>query len=305
MALAGVLSAFRQLVLDGIELPASREERLALYRERFPGLSAEEAEDLSKMEPERLALYSTSVFSAEGSLIQGAFPLTVAIVRSVWPEGWGEFSASSLAQRVHRVAPWSGIHSPSLGECFLEFITRECRGMQREAPWLEESAALEQAMLEIRKAPDEPLRPQPASALDGLSAGTVAELLAQPMLVPRLVRVAALSWRMLAVRAALLESGDLRVPQRGHCILIGGRPHDFGVTWVEAPEAVAEIFSARRGAQVLLSELADAFVATAGCGSEEDDFRRFHDMVRSLVSAGCLVPAGSLGLVKDGDGTVA
>lgn len=37
MALAAILSAFRQLVLDGIELPPTQDERAALYSKNFRG----------------------------------------------------------------------------------------------------------------------------------------------------------------------------------------------------------------------------------------------------------------------------
>ena len=76
MSLSGVLSAVRQLVLDEIDLSANQDERRALYASRFTGLTELEVADLAKMEPARLALYTNSVFTAEGSILQRYFPLS-------------------------------------------------------------------------------------------------------------------------------------------------------------------------------------------------------------------------------------
>ena len=114
MALAAILSAFRQLVLDGIELPPTQDERAALYSKKFQGLSPEEIEDLSKMDPARLKVYTSSVFMAEGGILSTAFPLTLAILRRSWPGSAGLLAPAlrSTAAAVRTAACRAACRTP-------------------------------------------------------------------------------------------------------------------------------------------------------------------------------------------------
>ncbi len=288
MSLPAVLSAFRQLVLDGIELPASAREREALIRRSFEGLSEEEVQDLSKMEPARLQVYTSSVFSAEGNILLNAFPLTLAALEQFWPEEWGAYSRRVVAQRVHRFAPWRGIHSTTLGESFLQFLSGECGQVRRQVPWLLEAGQLEQAMLEVRRAPNEGRRPQKPEDLASLSTASVGELLALTVEVPSLLRGVELEHDLLPIRRAVLEGEALRAATERTIRLLCARPHDLGVACVEVPQGVWELLLERRGQACELSELAEAYLASPDAASLGDDeaFRGFYAMFHSLVGAG-------------------
>ena len=291
MALQAVLSAFRQLVLDGVELPETASERARRFHELFPDLSDEEAQDLAKMSPARLEIYTTSVFSAEASILKNAFPLTLATIESAWPAEWGAFSGRALAQRIHKVAPWRGIHSMSLGESLIAFIARELAPRSQSQPWLHEAATLEQAMLEIRRAPNEPLAPQGEAELERFSALKVSELLEQEVYVPALVREVSLSWDLLKARRALLEEGVLLPPERRVQLLLGARPKDYGVQFVALPPEPLTVLRENRGKRADLSLLAESFLAVGAEQetAEEEVFRAFYSSLRALLAAGALV----------------
>lgn len=291
MALQAVLSAFRQLVLDGVELPEAASERARLFRELFPDLSDLEVQDLAKVSPSRLGIYTTSVFSAEASILKNAFPLTLASIESSWPPEWGEYSGRALAQRIHKVAPWRGIHSMSLGESLIAFVDQELAPRAPGCPWLREAVTLEQAMLEIRRAPNEPIAPQGEAELDRFSALKVSELLEQEAYVPVLVREVSLSWDLLKARRALLEGGVLLEPERRPQLVLGARPKEYGVQFVALPREGCTILIENRGKRAVLSLLAEAFLASSveQGTSEEEVFRTFYASLRSLVAAGALV----------------
>ena len=291
MALQAVLSAFRQLILDGIDLPATVQARESLFRSRFANLSDQEVEDLAKMEPSRLSVYTTSVFSAEGNILKNAFPLTLAALEAEWPAEWGRFSARALAQRIHRTAPWRGIHSMTLGESLISFIQGDCGKIREAVPWLPEAANLELAMLEIRRAPNEPILPQPEAEIEKLSSLTVEELLAREAYIPALLRCVRLERDLLKARQAVLEGARLEPIALQRRSMVGARPHDYGVVFVEASHEVSAFLERNRGRSVPLQDLAEAFVSGLGEGAnsgEQETFRSFVSLLRALVSIGAV-----------------
>ncbi len=296
MALHAVLSAFRQIVLDELGLPETASEREALYSRLFPGLSGPEVQDLAQMSPARLAIYTSSVFSAEGNILKNAFPLTLATIESSWPKEWGEHSGRALAQRIHKAAPWRGIHSMTLGESLQAFVERERVEHFVSLPWLSEAALLEQAMLEIRRAPNELIGPQTEAELDFFSTRNVSELLEQQVYVPSLVRGVELSFDLLAARKELLATGKLVVPIKLSQRLVGARPKDYGVQFVALPHEVHSLMVKSRGEVIPLSSIAEAFLTSSEDSekSEDEVFRIFYSAIRSLIAVGALsiCPAG-------------
>ena len=286
MALHAVLSAFRQLVLDGMDLPRSQAERATLYRNRFPQLSTEELEDLSKIEPDRIGVYTTSVFTAEGSILKSAFPLTLSLIEGWWPAASGSFSPRALAQAVHAVAPWRGIHSMSLGECLARYVDACCSDLQEQKPWLRDAVRLEQATLEIRKAPTEPTQPQDATVLERCAEMKVEELLQLSAYIPTLLHHLNVSYDIMPARRAAVEGDPLRDCEKRDRSLVGARPHDYGVLWVDVPEEIAQLLVASRGSTISLGCVADAFPSSDE--GEEATFRAFYALIGELVSSGAL-----------------
>lgn len=290
MALQAVLSVFRQLILDGIDLPPTAAQREVLFRERFTELSDAEIEDLAKMEPSQLGIYTNSVFSAEGSILKNAFPLTLAVLEDAWPEDWGGYSTRTLARRIHKAAPWRGIHSMTLGESLRSFVGRECGRISAHAPWLLEAAQLEQTMLEIRRAPNEPVAPQSEAEIEQLAGLTVGELLALNAYVPALLREVQLTYDLLSVRRAVTEGEKLFAPNHLPQRLLGARPHDYGVLFVAVPDQVSLLMLESRGRDLPLLQIAEAFQASVAVqeASEDEAFRAFYSTLRALVAAGAL-----------------
>ena len=291
MALAAILSAFRQLVLDGIELPPTQDERAALYSKKFQGLSPEEIEDLSKMDPARLKVYTSSVFMAEGGILSTAFPLTLAILRRSWPGSMGPFSPAEVAQRVHQVSPWRGIHSQSLGLSLRDFIEQQLAPLCKSEPELLEVVGFEQAALEIRKALNESVAPQSTEIFNQISNMKVQELLNCVAYVPTLLRCCLLHYDIQALRQHFLKTGELSAIALRRHALIGARPFDYGVLWSEVPESVASLMMEHRGEiseRLTLEELAESYLQGASHQSEEEAFNSFLLFVQELVKIGAL-----------------
>lgn len=179
----------------------------------------------------------------------------------------------------------------SLGESLLTFVQRELVPRIPGHPWLGEAAALEQAMLEIRRAPNEPIAPHSEAELDRFSALTVSELLHQEMFVPVLVREVSLSWDLLKARKTQLEDGVLVEPERRPQLLLGARPKDYGVQFVALPREACTVLIENRGKRAALSILAESFLANGAEQeiAEEEAFRAFYSSLRALVAAGVLV----------------
>ena len=97
MALAGVLSAMREIILDAPELPEDQTARLKVFEKSFPQLTPSEREDLSKISPEKFGIYTTSIFVGEKNIIANNFPMTVKVLETYWPsESEGKFSLFKL-----------------------------------------------------------------------------------------------------------------------------------------------------------------------------------------------------------------
>jgi len=288
MALPAVLSAFRQLVLDGIDLPDTPAGRVALYKSRFAGLAPEEVEDLAKMEPERLKLYTTSVFSAEGGILKSAFPLSLAIIESKWSKSRGTFSPSNVARQVHKAAPWRGIHSMSLGESFGVFVGQECAAILRSNPELGDAIRLEQATLEIRRAPNEEVPAQSPKVLEKLANLRVEALLERKVFIPNLIRSLKLSYDIIPVRRELIENGRLSECGKRDAVVVGGRPQEYGVLWLETTPHIAALLSDRRGGCVPLSQLAEVFLEGGQHLTDEEAFRAFYALVQELIHIGAM-----------------
>lgn len=296
MALAGVLSAVRELILDDVAIPANQDERRTAYRERFSTLSADEIDDLAKMDPQRLGIYTTSVFSAESSILKNYFPCTMAIVEKHYEDAIGTpFDSFRFCRAIHATFPWRGIHSDGLGRCFLNYLSSCCAGLLVKEPALLEMAALEQASLEIRKAPNGSYRAQPGLMSEIIATMTVDALLETPIIVPQLVHRLDCHFQVRYARSYFL-SHDRTLPDciaEGACSLVGGRPADYGSAWEEVPSSLADLIISLQSesdpAQRSISALASRFVECVPEAAESEVFNDFIKMLGTLVQAGVVV----------------
>lgn len=285
MALAGVLSAVRQLVLDGIELPPDRSGRHELYARRFTDLSDEEIEDLAKIEPSRLSLYTRSIFSAEGRMLRSYFPFTLGLLTRCSEE---ELSPAEVARRVHGVAPWRGLHSPSLGVCFGQYIARHRADLLAREPAIEDVYRFEQAALEIRKAPNEEIPPQEQGVLARYASSSVDDLLALEVFVPSLTLVLSLSFDVRGGRGEFLKTGRIGAIAIHSHTIVGGRPTDYGAEWCEVPKAFGDRVKHHRGSTLTVALLAEAFLEEASYTSDVESFQAFFRVLEECIGCGAL-----------------
>jgi len=294
MALSGILSALRQLVLDGIDLPTTPEARFADYIKRFPDLSREECEDLSKMPPERLAIYTSSVFVAEAGIIKTYFSLTTALLSRAWSKIHNkELDFESFMQELHRFAPWRSIDSESLGRNLLSFIDSQ-KDLCKSEPWLLDIAQFEQLSMEVRKGIETRYTAKDCVPADVFSSLTVDQLVSLPLHIPGCVRVCELKYDVKASREEYLKNGKEIVPKsikKVKSILVGGRPRDFGSVWVQIGlEQSKIILEMRNIGEGSVGSIAEAFLTDNKIDNpDEKAFIDFLSVLTKLMNAGVVV----------------
>lgn len=177
MALAGVLSAMREIILDAPQLPPTRDERLIHFRSRFPALSEAEREDLSKIDPALFDVYTKSIFRGERNLLRNQFPVTMAVLAARWESVYGSrFDAFDLTVRLHRAYPWKSASTVQFAENFRRFIGETLPEFIARYPMTSELVELEELTIRARRVTcAKPLR---EVALSDLTSLTVAEILA-------------------------------------------------------------------------------------------------------------------------------
>ena len=183
MALAGVLSAMRELLLDKDDLPSSVEERLSTYREWFPDLTDEEIDDLAKIPGEKIKVYTGTIFQGESSVIANHLEVTLAIVRTYWKEITGQrFDTYRFIRRTHKSRPWKDNTTNGLLENVMRHIKEDIPQLQSLAPWVTDMADFEYLRLQIKRTPDETPDIRSSLSREDLANVTVEELLGLTML---------------------------------------------------------------------------------------------------------------------------
>lgn len=295
MALSDVLTTVKELVLNPGQLMGDIGNREVYLKERFPTLSGDEVRDLAAIRPERLAIYSNSIFTAEASLLARYFPVTTFEIKraisSVRQEK--EVSLYEVAQLINTVAPWRGIHSASLGESLIAFIKNYPFPNVTEVEPVLEIASLELAILRIRKALNSELEPLNVDAIKEISALTVGDLLHTEFAVPDLVQGVEATWDIATFRSEVLADASapkmyrLEAPE----YLVASRAHDYGVQWVSVAKPIYDKILARRGhGGEPLEVLAQLFVETCQeqYHSESEQFGEFLALILSLLNVGVL-----------------
>lgn len=123
MTYHAVLTSIRELILDGIELPVSESQRCALLLQRNPDLSLAEAEDLAKIDPKHLQIYSNSIFAQERSVLRDKYQLSFALIKVRWRQRHGSsFDFFELVKQQHKLAPWRDNKTESLIRNFHDFV---------------------------------------------------------------------------------------------------------------------------------------------------------------------------------------
>jgi len=296
VALPAMLSALRELILDGGAVPENIDERLVAFKRRFSTLSPEEVQDLAKIDFEGLQKYSHSIYAAESKILDHYFPVTCAYLKHHWrATRQSEFGETELAQLVHGAAPWRGIHSEVLGESFVQFLRTKIPDIIDLEPGLIELAQLELACMQIRKGRNESVSPQEELSLERVEKLPVEDFLAHTLYIPNLVRVLHCQYDVITAREQYVSEESDKLPavaQRSFTV-IGGRPLYYGVTWIEIAPILADQLNRGRGilgdGAISIGDLAEIFVTTAGAGEESVLFVQFMGLLSRLIQGGVVV----------------
>lgn len=295
MALHAVQSAIKTLIVGGVDLPPTVVGREKLYRDLFPGLSSEEVQDLALIPPHRLTIYTDSIFSTQGGILQRNFPCSVAMVKEYWSAAaCGGFSVYRLAQQVHRCAAWRGLHSDSLGESFITFLASPfCEASLRDAG-IVDLATFELSSLRIRKAPSEELLVHSQESFKRqIEEIKIDDLLGLSLTVPRLVHVLPLSFDVVEFQRNLGRKTEPLVCIKRPHTLVGARPIDYGSAWYEVPTGVGkllgEVARDHGGRGIKVASLAEAYLPSLDGDSDTVLFHKFMTHVGQLIEIGALV----------------
>lgn len=299
MALAGVLSALRELILDGVDLPKSEAERLQEYGKRFPSLSDEERTDLARIAPNRIALYTSSVFAGEASIIKGNFLFTCALLeRALVAAGESGLDLTEMMKRIHQFEVWKSIDSESLAKIFVKYISTQMPNILASEPWLPDAARFELAAMDVRKAPTGMFSAKDSIDVQEFSSLTVDRLLEVPLFVPANVRVVQCAYDIRSARQSFFDSKKehlAEVISERDCIFVGGRPKDYGSSWMEiGPNLATELARQSKSNSPVytgkISDLAEPFVSDLSNDTPEaEQFVKFLTALNEMIQAGIVV----------------
>ncbi|MBW7905073.1 MAG: hypothetical protein LC135_06495 [Phycisphaerae bacterium] len=313
MALAGVLSAIRQLVLDGPPPGGDAVQRRADLAQRFPGLAPRELDDLAAIPPERIRVYTRLVFAGECSLLEWACPLSLAAMHALAREAGDRRSPRELGlelvHRMHAHRPW---RSPSVRELvanFQAFVRERCADPLARWSGLADLVDFERTETEVFYAADTPLAPVSAAQLGQMTAMSVGELLECRVARPAYVAlrrygfdVAAFAEQYRGVRPLPSAPDPPSRPWLAAC----GRAAESGApTWMtmNGPAEWAALSACGDDAPVSLNDVAAAFlnemIAGAQAGASPIDearaFEQFFALLARCFDAGVLLSAESGG----------
>ncbi|HMQ14546.1 MAG TPA: hypothetical protein PKC49_01105 [Phycisphaerae bacterium] len=313
MALAGVLSAIRQLVLDGPPPGGDPAQRRADLAQRFPNLAPRELDDLAAIPPERIRVYTRLVFAGECSLLEWACPLSLAAMHALARQAGDGRSPRELGlelvHRMHAHRPW---RTPSVRELvanFQAFVREQRADLLTRWSGLTDLVDFERTETEVFYAPDAPLAPVSAAQLQQMAALSVGELLERRVTRPG---YAALRCYGFDVAAFAAQHRGVRPlppapwpPSRPWSAACGRAAETGAPTWVmlNGPAEWAALSACGDDARLSLNDMAAAFLNAL---SEEADrgarpideaqaFERFFALLARCFDAGVLLSAEAPG----------
>lgn len=307
MALPDVLSAIRQLILDGPIPQGERAERRSALAARFADLSDDELDDLAGMPPERIAVYTRLIFNGERSLLQWAFPMSLAAIRRIAvesgdtrPQRETEFE---LMRDMHAFQPWRTPSSRALGANFQAFVERACPTWGEAWPGLYDLVDYERCDQDIFYAMDVDAAP---ADVEAMAAQSVDAWMETRVLMPPYVVVRAFLYDVLAVAGrwrreqALPESWP--VPAR--CYAAAGRhPQTLMTSWVRLSSAeFAAMARVAPSDVVTVNDLAMAYIAAVPERVRSDEaavFNAFFAFLSRCFEAGVLLIPKKSSTVSD------
>jgi len=299
MALAGVLSAMRELILDFDEIPATEGERIKAYRKLFPALEIEEVEDLAKIPGEKWGTYTSSIFNGEREVLRNRFNITLTVLEKNWQAVFGEvFNSYRVIRQLHKARPWKSSVTQALGENFCIFISEELSELVVQAPEIESVARLELLNLSIRRDLDD-ASGGPRDSIDREQFGrlTVAEVMDLGFTIPSCVKFEIFEFDAVEAYHYFYRHEELLpdTVEEKTVFGAGARNSDNCPRWLEVTEGVFTFLDGLdRSVPERLSSLAEAYLEDCADGiTEEDVFVGMLEQVVNLVETGVIVVRNS------------
>lgn len=293
MALAAVLSAIRTIILDVPDIPAGEQDRRVSYRVLFPELSVEEVEDLAKIPPQKLFIYTRSIFNGESDLIAHHHPFTCALVERAWQKHRrGEFKLRNLVRAVHAKHPWKTKWTEGLIESFGRYLADSASEFGDLRNQITEAAAFERHIFYARRCADAAAKGGVTVDRKRLASLTVGEVLSLGWYIPATTTFQTFTYDVPAAYA-YFQSHQGRLPNliaQRKAFLMFGRDGRHAARWREIPEQLFSYFSKESRGEGTLDAVAERFVQTLPPGlSEQESFVQFITFGVDLIEAGLVV----------------
>ncbi len=300
MPLAGVLSAVRELLLDDLDLPDGIgaevvAARTNLYRSKFTTLTAEEVEDLAKIPPERLRVYTQTVFAGERNNLKNHFPMTFALLQRALGE---DFDSFQMMRDLHAARPWKSYRTADLCLNFCQYLVEDRLDIKAQLPELPSVSELERLSLKISRGPNPEAVSGALIDIAKIAELSVADLMEFSCVKAPCSQFLTVQHDVLSLREYFYEH-DRELPDSPTMVselyLAGARSRWGGVRWCSVNFAIYESLAAfERGERFTVSTLAEVFLKEkrADEQSESDDsqlFLEFFKEFQTLVQSGVLL----------------
>ena len=264
MSLALTLSALRELIMDVREYPQSEAERFAWLSSRHPALSIEERQDLARIPPERLRLYTESIFASERSLLRRKFPLSFALLKQLSTAEGVPLDFYELARDLHSFRPWGSSSVPELARNFADFIRSKYSRYIEQEPLLGDALTLELACMVVARSPNGAFAAHQSANLSGVSELKLDTVLLAQCYIPEFVKLEQFGSDVISLFEDHRREETIALPPTyRHKMVFGvcSRDRSYRLHWCNvAPAMFGALSKMPRGEFFILAELAQEFL---------------------------------------------
>lgn len=294
MSLAGVLSAMRVIILDDPDLPPDGGKRLEFFRTKFPDLTDHEAEDLAKMPPDRIRIYTNSIFIGEKRLIESNFPMTLAVLKKHWGRVFpAEFDCLEIVKDLHKHYAWKATDTVALGSNFVRYVADKFAPITALAPHLNEVSRFELIHREVKKSPDDICTAAESLRVSDIAGIKVEDLLRLKCMIPRCARFESFDFDIKNFRNSFIENkqalpGTIDERPVLYCC---SRGRNTMPRWtVLHPATFSFLEKRKRGDFFEIEELAGACAEAEGADKTETElFASFIAFLKVLLDHGVII----------------
>lgn len=292
MALSGVLSAMRELLLDYEELPATVEARKETYREWFPELQTEEIEDLAKIPAEKIKIYTGTIFQGEASVVKNHFAATLEIVSRNWKDITGQnFDAYRFIRRMHKSRPWKDTTTNGLLENVQEHLREDIPQIGEKEPAIYDLSRFEYERLQIKRSPDETPGIRESLSRADLINFTVEELLSLIMIRSTTSKLESFSYDVVDAFHSFYKSGSLSEEIAEKTVYAAGaRDREQLARWYTCDSSLFSFLSSLApGEACTVEQLAAFFLENLTEKTQEEVFQQFILTLADLNDCGIII----------------